>query len=153
MPIERQNCGILVYYTTFPMSWVPRWIQIQAWSEKPHQDPWVFKCLDFPLHMSSEFCLSETEGSEEIFCVLNPPLIFTKTGSGELPEGMWCETQSTLWLEKELCCQTDEVWILTLPLSNCDLEHSTIKTPSPDYIHLEPSFHFTVPHTTNYQII
>lgn len=61
---------------------------------------------------------------------LHLPLIFTKLGkfhfikcSSELPEVMWCERQSILWLENELGCHTDEGWILILPFGNSELKN------------------------------
>lgn len=67
-PWQPEFGNILYYPTLHGMSTLVN--LTQGWSERPQQDLWIAKCLSFPLHMSSEFCLHETEGSEVIVCSL-----------------------------------------------------------------------------------
>lgn len=115
------------------MSWAPSWIRSQLDQSQSWWGPrlWVSKGLNVPAHVLRILSRWNRRVRKNIVhsSSLTLPLIFTKRVEfhfikcwSNLREVMWCERQWILWLESDLCSQTDEVCLI-LPLGYCQPEH------------------------------
>lgn len=109
-----------------------------------HWDSWVFPCANLPLHVSPEFCLDETEGSEKILCI---PAACSSSD-------VYKEGQVSLDRAPEQSAWDDVTWgtmhlvvregpllsgrwgVFCLPLRHCDLDMAQINDSFTRFISL-----------------
>lgn len=157
---EPELWDIFILYTIFHVMGT-QLNQIPAWSESilVRTKIWEFPRVSTSLHMSSEFCLDETEGSEKILYILVAWLFlwYLQRGSSftllnaEAICVKWCDARDMDPVVREWPLLSDR-WGVSYSSTRLLSTWALHKSMTTRYCNLRPSFHFSAPHITNYHI-